>query len=103
MRFALSTEQHAFAASLHELLSDADTPTVIRRWGAGEHEPGLALWQRLAELGVTGLAVPERWEGLGADPVDLVVAFEELGRHAVPGPVVESIAAVPTLLAELGA
>jgi hypothetical protein len=46
--------------------------------------------------------VPERCGGLAADPVDLVVAFEELGHHAVPGPLVESVVVVPTLLADLG-
>ena len=33
--------------------------------------------------------------------LDLVVACEELGHHAVPGPVAESLAAVPALLADL--
>jgi alkylation response protein AidB-like acyl-CoA dehydrogenase len=100
MRFTLSAEQRQFAASLRDLLAGSDVPGLARRWGAGE--PDLAVWRRLAELGVAGLAVPERWDGLAAHPVDLVVAFEELGRHAVPGPLVESVAAVPTLLAELG-
>jgi alkylation response protein AidB-like acyl-CoA dehydrogenase len=46
--------------------------------------------------------VPERFAGLGAGAVELVVVFEQLGRHAVPGPLVESFAAVPALLVELG-
>jgi len=84
MRFALSNEQRQFAATLHTVL-DRSTK-----------------WRDLAELGVTALAVPEHAGGLGASPVDLVVAFEELGHHAVPGPLVESIAVVPTLLAGFG-
>lgn len=102
MRFALDPEQREFAASLHALLAGADVPTLARRWAAGDTEPGRALWKRLAELGVSALAVPKSAGGLGAHPVDLVLAVEELGHHAVPGPVVESIAAVPTLLAGLG-
>jgi hypothetical protein len=98
MRFALSAEQRDFAASLHALLDDADVPLVARAWADRDVEPGRALWKRLAELGVTALAVPERAGGLGAHPVDLVVALEVLGRRAVPGPVVESLAAVPALL-----
>ena len=84
MRFALSDEQRQFAASLHRALDHSSS------------------WADLAKLGVTALAVPENAGGLGAGPVDLVVAFEELGHHAVPGPLVESIAAVPALLAGLG-
>jgi hypothetical protein len=58
------------------------------------------LLRRLAKVGVAGLAVPARFDGLGAGPVELAVVFEQLGRHAVPGPVVESFAAVPALLAD---
>jgi alkylation response protein AidB-like acyl-CoA dehydrogenase len=90
-----------FADTLHALLGAADVPEAARLWADGFLVPGLALWRRLAELGVTALAVPEKWGGLGASPADLVTACEELGHHAVPGPVAESIAAVPALLAAL--
>jgi alkylation response protein AidB-like acyl-CoA dehydrogenase len=86
VRFAVGDVHQQFAASLHEALAAAgDTP-----------------WPVAAELGVTGLAVPQDRGGLGGDAIDLVVAFEELGHHAVPGPVVESMAVIPTLLADLG-
>jgi alkylation response protein AidB-like acyl-CoA dehydrogenase len=101
MRFALSPEQRQFAGTLHELLAAGDSPAAARSWAGGDPVPGLKLWHRLAETGVTALAVPQRWNGLGADPVDLVVACEELGHHALPGPVVESMAAVPALLTAL--
>jgi alkylation response protein AidB-like acyl-CoA dehydrogenase len=113
MRFARSAEQEQFAAALHEMLTDAGVPgadsepggdgalRAARRWAAGDRAPGLALWRTLAGLGVTALAVPERCGGVGATPSDVVVACEELGHHAVPGPVAESVAAVPQLLAAL--
>ena len=96
-----SGERALFAASLHDMLADADVPAATRRWAAGDRTPGLAVWRALAELGVTALAVPERHGGLGAGFADVVVACEELGHHAVPGPVAESVAAVPVLLAAL--
>ena len=96
-----SAEQEQFGAALHELLSGADVPGAARAWAAGDRAPGYAVWQQLAGLGVTGLAVPERSGGLGAGPLDLVVACEELGHHALPGPVAESLGAVPQLLAGL--
>ncbi|MFD4529809.1 acyl-CoA dehydrogenase family protein [Streptomyces sp. NPDC058470] len=101
MRFLLDPEQRAFADSLNALLTAADTPTVIRAWATGDRAPGRALWSRLAEAGVFALAVPEAYEGLGPLPVELAVAFVELGRHGVPGPLVETVAAA-TLLTELG-
>lgn len=101
MRFLLDPEQRAFADSLNALLTAADTPSVVRDWSRGEHTSGRALWRRVAEAGVFALAVPEAYEGLGPRPVELAVAFVELGRHAVPGPLVETVAAA-ALLAEPG-
>jgi len=83
------------------MLADADVPGAARRWASGDLAPGLAVWRRLADLGVTALAVPEKQGGLGASPLDLVVACEELGHHAVPGPAAESLAAGPVLLGAL--
>jgi len=83
------------------MLAGADMPDAARRWASGDLTPGLAVWRRLAGLGVTALAVPEKQGGLGASPLDLVVACEELGHHAIPGPVAESLAAGPVLLGAL--
>lgn len=98
MRFALSEEQHGFARSLDDLLGDARVPAVSRRWADGDNAEGLELWRRVAEVGVNALCVPESHGGLGAEPVDMVVAFEALGRHLVPGPYVESVVLAPALL-----
>lgn len=101
MRLCQSDEQQQFAASLHDMLTAAETPTVIRAWGDGNHEPGTKLLRELADIGVTALLVSEDHDGIGAEHSDMVVAMETLGYHAVPGPVVETVAAVPTLLQAL--
>ncbi|MGD1218006.1 acyl-CoA dehydrogenase family protein [Streptomyces krungchingensis] len=102
MHFLLDTEQRAFAASLDAMLSSADTPAVVRAWASGDHGPGRAVWSRLADAGVFALAAPEAYEGVGPLPVGIAVAFVELGRHAVPGPLAETVAGA-ALLAALGA
>jgi alkylation response protein AidB-like acyl-CoA dehydrogenase len=91
----------AWAGVLHDMLGAAEAAAAARSWADGDLAPGLDLWGRLAGLGVTALAVPEKWGGLGASATDLAAACEELGHHAVPGPVAESLAAIPTLLATL--
>jgi hypothetical protein len=91
MKFTLTDEQTGFARSLDDLLSKADTAAVNRAWADGDHEPGLKLWSRLADLGVTVLATE-------ASPVEVCIAFEALGRHAVPGPWIESAAYLPVAL-----
>ncbi|MFJ3668481.1 acyl-CoA dehydrogenase family protein [Streptomyces sp. NPDC090106] len=97
MRFLPDPEQRAFAASLNALLTGAGTPAVVREWARGEHGSGRALWSRLAAAGVFALAVPEEYDGLGPRPVELALAFVELGRHAVPGPLVETVTAAALL------
>ncbi len=100
VEFALDQQQRDFAASIDAALGAADLPGAVRAWSAGDVAPGRKVWEQLANLGVTALAVPEKFGGIDAHPVDLVVALERLGRWCVPGPVAESIAVAPVLLAE---
>jgi alkylation response protein AidB-like acyl-CoA dehydrogenase len=100
VKFALDEQQRDFAASIDAALGAADLPGVLRAWSAGDIAPGRKVWEQLANLGVTALAVSEKFDGLDAHPVDLVVALERLGRWCVPGPVAESIAVAPVLLAD---
>ncbi len=100
MRFTLDEQQRDFAASIDAALASAELPTAVRAWSRGDTAPGRKVWARLADLGVTALAVPQRFGGIEAHPVDLVVALERLGRWCVPGPVTESIAVAPILMSD---
>lgn len=100
MFFDVDAQQRDFAASIDAALAAADVPGAVRAWAEGDTAPGRKVWARLADLGVTALAVPERFDGLDAHPVDLVVALERLGRWCVPGPVTESVAVAPILMAD---
>ncbi|MFE2009608.1 acyl-CoA dehydrogenase family protein [Streptomyces sp. NPDC059491] len=104
MSFLPTAEQRAFAGSLDAMLTAADAPAAARAWAGGDPAPGRAVWGRLAEAGVFALAAPEGYDGLGPLPVELAHAFVALGRHAVPGPLVETVAAAALLteLARLG-
>lgn len=100
MNFEIDDQQRDFAASIDAALGAADLPAAVRAWGDGDTAPARKVWARLADLGVTALLVPEKYDGIDADPIDLVVALERLGRWGVPGPVAESIAVAPILLAD---
>ncbi|MGX9788371.1 acyl-CoA dehydrogenase family protein [Mycobacterium sp. MMS18-G62] len=100
MFFETDEQQRDFAASIDAALASADLPGAVRAWAQGDTAPGRKVWARLADLGVTALMVPEKFDGIEAHPVDLVVAAERLGRWCVPGPVTESIAVAPILLAD---
>jgi alkylation response protein AidB-like acyl-CoA dehydrogenase len=62
------------------------------------HDP--SPWRRLAEIGVPGLGIPERFGGAGAGPVETHIAAEELGRDLIPSPLLGSaVLAAQALLA----
>ena len=91
MRFALTDEQRDFAGALDELLAASDTCRVARAWAAGDTGPGLQLWTGWPSRGCPLLATDASAGRAG-------VAFEALGRYAVPGPWVEAAAYLPVLL-----
>jgi alkylation response protein AidB-like acyl-CoA dehydrogenase len=100
VKFDLDEQQRDFAASIDAALGAADLPAAVRAWSAGDTDAGRKVWAQLTDLGVTALLVPEKYDGIEAHPVDLVVAMERLGRWCVPGPVAESIAVAPVLLGD---
>ncbi|MBX7448289.1 acyl-CoA/acyl-ACP dehydrogenase [Mycolicibacterium sp. 3033] len=100
MNFEIDDQQRDFAASIDAALGAANVPDAVRAWAAGDTGPGRKIWAQLSDLGVTALMVAEQFDGIDAHPVDLVVALERLGRWNVPGPVTESIAVAPILLAD---
>ena len=57
-----------------------------------------AVYAELAELGLTGLAVPEAHGGLGFGAIEAMVVMEELGRGLVNAPYAAAALVAPTLL-----
>ena len=48
-------------------------------------------WPRLCkEIGVAGLAIPERYGGAGAGLAETCIVMEELGRNLTPAPMLGS-------------
>ncbi|WP_418315843.1 acyl-CoA dehydrogenase family protein [Piscinibacter sakaiensis] len=56
------------------------------------------VYGELAELGLTGLAVPEAHGGMGFGAVEAMVVAEELGRGLVNAPFAQGALITPTLL-----
>jgi alkylation response protein AidB-like acyl-CoA dehydrogenase len=62
-----------------------------------------AVWRGLADLGTTGLLVPQECGGAGMTMVEAGVVAEELGAALHPGPWLSSAVAAPRALARLDA
>ncbi len=62
-----------------------------------------AVWRGLADLGTTGLLVPQECGGAGMTMVEAGVVAEELGAALHPGPWLSTAVAAPRALARFGA
>ena len=51
----------------------------------------LDLWNKIVELGWTGIRIPEKYDGLGLGHLELCVIAEELGRFLAPVPFSSSV------------
>jgi hypothetical protein len=81
----LSPEQEALRGAVRGLLDRH--PLGREPDPDGERE----LWRRLcSQIGVAGLAIPERYGGAGAGPVEVSVVLTELGRSLTPAPMLGS-------------
>jgi len=97
MDFGLSEEQELLRAEVRKFLDQncpleevrklAETPT-----GFSRH-----LWERMAELGWVGLALPEEHGGVGLGWLDLAVVLEETGRTLFPSPLVSTVLAATAI------
>src|SRR3954470_15460472 len=59
---------------------------------------GHGLWKQLAELGFTGLRIPEDQGGLGLGHVEGGIVMEEIGRNLTPSPcLITAVAVVEAL------
>ena len=47
---------------------------------------GTDLWKQFAELGLTGICIPENQGGLGLGAVEAALVLEEIGRNLTPSP-----------------
>jgi alkylation response protein AidB-like acyl-CoA dehydrogenase len=87
MIFTFTDEQRELAATLRRFLQDKSPSSEVRRLMATEEGYDPQVWAQLAgQLGLQGLAIPEKYGGSGAGPVELAIACEEMGRALLCAP-----------------
>jgi alkylation response protein AidB-like acyl-CoA dehydrogenase len=91
--FDLTDEQQAIKEAARGFLAKNYKSERIRELVDSELGFEDSDWQGMAELGWTGLALPEEWGGQGLGAVDLAVLFEELGYALAPTPLLSNTVA----------
>src|SRR5438309_4626686 len=103
MDFEFSPEQEELRATVRRFLTaQAPVTPYVRDMLDDWRGTTDAVWKGLAELGVTGLLVPEAHGGAGMGMVDMGVVLEELGRAVHPGPFLSTAVTAASALTPFG-
>jgi alkylation response protein AidB-like acyl-CoA dehydrogenase len=91
--FSISDDQRELRDLARRILGDGATHDRLKTleasaWSVFDRD----LWQRLADAGVTGIAVPEAQGGGGLGFLELAIVWEEVGRTVAPVPAVATLA-----------
>ncbi|HEX2633854.1 MAG TPA: acyl-CoA dehydrogenase family protein, partial [Bradyrhizobium sp.] len=88
MALVLSEEQSMLRDSARGLISDKAPVSHLRQLRDSKDATGFSrdLWKTFAEMGFSGLLVPESFGGSGLGCVEAGVVMEEIGRTLMPSP-----------------
>ena len=70
------------------LADEGSVSKQLRRWRDSGCSDGFGsdLWKRFAELGLTGICIPESHGGMGMGATEAALVLEEIGRNLTPSP-----------------
>lgn len=97
MDFTYNDEQRMLTDALRRLVADHWSFEKRRARAQREHLDH-ATWAALADIGITGLLIPEQLGGFGESPATLIATQLELGRGLVSEPTIPSAVMATTLL-----
>jgi alkylation response protein AidB-like acyl-CoA dehydrogenase len=88
MALVLTEEQSMLRDSARGLISDKAPMSHLRQLRDAKDATGFSreLWKAFAEMGFTGLLVPEDFGGSGLGCVEAGIVMEEIGRTLMPSP-----------------
>lgn len=102
MDFSLTEEQEMFRGHIRKMLDKFGGTQLAREMIDNNPENLKKVYTTLAELGCSGINIPEEYDGMDLDALDLVPTFEEMGRSLVPGLFMETSALVVPILKKYG-
>ncbi|MFP8880649.1 MAG: acyl-CoA dehydrogenase family protein [Myxococcota bacterium] len=99
MDFGLSEDQLLLDKTVRSFLSDRVPIEQVRELREKDCPNDRAIWSALAELGVTGVLVPEAQGGSALALLDAALISQALGHAVTPSPFLASAVMAPTALA----
>ena len=104
MALVLTEEQAMLRDSARGLIGDKAPVSHLRNLRDTRDVTGFSreLWKTFAEMGFSGLLVPEEFGGSGLGCVEAGVVLEEIGRNLVPSPFLATAVLAASALARAG-
>jgi alkylation response protein AidB-like acyl-CoA dehydrogenase len=104
MALVLTQEQSLLRDSARDLIGDKAPVSHLRHLRDTQDETGFSrdLWKTFAEMGFSGLLVPEEFGGSGLGCVEAGVVMEEIGRNLMPSPFLATSVLAASALAQGG-
>ena len=103
MRTLSPEERSTLHDAVQRLLTDHSSEAHVRQAMATPTGFDPVLWQKLGEMGITGLLIDEQFGGAGAGPVELELVMEAAGAALLCAPLLGSAVLAATLLQALPA
>ncbi len=91
MDFSFTEEQEMLRKIARDFLATECPKDLVREMVKDERGYPPELWTKMAELGWTGLIIPEEYGGIGGSFLDVAALLEEMGRACLPGPFFSSL------------
>lgn len=86
MDLELTKEQKILKSSARDFLKKECPSSVMREMKEDEKGYPKALWAKMADLGWLGVMIPEEYDGIGGNFMDLTILLEMMGEACCPGP-----------------
>ena len=104
MPLVLTDEQAMLRDSARSYLAERAPVAALRKLRDNRDTDGIArdLWRGFADMGFTGMLVPEAYGGLGLGCVEAGVVMEEIGRNLTASPFLSTAVVAATALARGG-
>src|SRR5260370_8009475 len=104
MALVLNEEQSMLRDSARGLISDKAPVSHLRQLRDSKDASGFSreLWKIFAEMGFSGLLVPEDFGGSGLGCVEAGVVMEEIGRSLMPSPFLSTAVLAASALSRAG-
>jgi alkylation response protein AidB-like acyl-CoA dehydrogenase len=100
MDFGLSEDQRMLEGTIRSFLADRVPITRVRELRDAPCPNDRSIWKALAELGATGVLIPEEHGGSGLALLDAALVAQSLGHAVTPTPFLTSAVMVPVALAD---